>query len=442
MPINFRTVFYVQAASSAYKDLVGRKILAIEGMPIDSVLFSIKPVVPVENDQFFKAYFNHYLLVPEILHAQGVMDELSTTLTLSVSDGERVEDYAVETVQNLQIPTSYGFVLDAEGWESARENGPLPNYLKELEKIYYYEYLYDEKIVYIRQSQIQDDPSEDIPTFYERVFDFIENNDVNKVVLDVRLNGGGNNYKNKPIVTGLIKSKINETGKLFVIIGRRTFSACQNLVNEISNYTNAIFVGEPTGENINFYGDNRKETLPNSKMDLYLSFAWWQDKPQWENAEWTAPHLAVEQSFDDFQSNQDPVLQQIIDFDAENFITNPMEHITNLFMAGEIEKLKSETIRMVNDPIYSFFDFEKRNSTQTGYNLLNSKQVNEALFVFQMNAQLFPTSANVWDSLGEATWIAGNKEEAKQHYEKAISLDPDGATGRNAKAMLEKMENH
>ena len=48
---------------------------------------------------------------------------------------------------------------------------------------------------------------------------------------------------------------------MFVIIGRRTFSACQNLVNELDNYTNAIFIGEPTAENINFYGDTRPGSL-------------------------------------------------------------------------------------------------------------------------------------------------------------------------------------
>ena len=38
-----------------------------------------------------------------------------------------------------------------------------------LDKIYYYEYLSDEKTVYVRHRQIQDDPYETIPEFYEKV---------------------------------------------------------------------------------------------------------------------------------------------------------------------------------------------------------------------------------------------------------------------------------
>jgi len=74
----------------------------------------------------------------------------------------------------------------------------------------------------------------------------VEKNDVEKLVLDVRMNGGGNNQLIKPIITGIIQlKKINKKGKFFCIIGRRTFSACQNLVNELERYTEVIFVGEP-----------------------------------------------------------------------------------------------------------------------------------------------------------------------------------------------------
>lgn len=170
------------------------------------------------------------------------------------------------------------------------------------------------------------------------------------MVLDVRLNGGGNNYKNKPIVTGIIESKkINKIGKFIVILGRRTFSACQNLVNELDNYTNVIFIGEPTSENINFYGDNNRVELPNSKIPAYLSFAWWQDKPQWENDDWLAPHIAVDMRFEEYRTNQDPVLDTALAFSDDNFITDPMRYMTNLYMAGKMEQLATDTKRMIND---------------------------------------------------------------------------------------------
>lgn len=445
LPLNlyqFPDGLYIIGAHKNYTDLVGAKVTAVEGMPIEDVLKAIYPVVPVENSQFFKAYGGIYLVIPEVLHAQGITKSLQMKINFSFEKDGKAFKSVINATDDLEIPTHYGDPKPDSDWIGIRDQSKNPYYLKNLEKIYYYEYLPEQKAVYVRQSQIQDDPSENIPAFYDRVFNFIENNEVEKFILDVRLNGGGNNYKNKAIVTRIIQNKkINQKGKFFVIIGRRTFSACQNLVNELSNYTNVIFVGEPTAENINFYGDNRRVELPKTKLPVYLSFAWWQDKPQWENAPFTVPHLAVEMSFDDYKSNRDPVLEKALNFIDNNFIVDPMAHLTELFMAEKFEELETEVVRMVKDPAYKFFNFEAE-FNKAAYNMLGSGQIEGALYVFQMNCKLFPESANTWDSLAEGYWKAGNIEKAKENYNKAISLDPKGPTGENARAMLKKMEQH
>ena len=445
LPVNlycFSDGIYVEGAHKDYEQALGAKVLKVEGKPVEEALAAIRPVVPAENDQFFKAYGLSYLAIPELLHAQGVADELKNTITLTLEKDGKVFDQTIAAVdaKGHDAPTEYGFTKPENGWLATRDQSATPHYLKNLDKIYYYEYLPEHKTVYVRHSQIQDDPSEAIPAFYERVFDFIEKNDVERLVLDVRLNGGGNNYKNKPIVTGIIRTeKINQVGKLFVIIGRRTFSACQNLVNELDNYTNAIFVGEPTAENINFYGDNNRVELPNSKIPAYLSFAWWQDKPQWENGDWLAPQIAADMSFDDYRSNRDPVLDAALNFSSDNFIQDPMAYLTELYMAGKMEQLQAEAERMVKDPAYRFFDFEKE-FNDTGYRLMNRNQMEPALHVFQLNAQLFPESANAWDSLAEANWRSGNTDKAIEYYNKAIGMDPDGSVGENARAMLKRVK--
>lgn len=431
---------FVQGTHKDYEDILGAKLVEIEGKLIAEVLKLMRPVVPAENDQFVKAYGIHYLTFPEFLHAQKVMPILKNEINLTLEKEGRQFKKVVEAVKAEHFPTRYGMVDTSETWLESRDTRQTPLYLKNLDKIYFYEYLPEYKTVYVRHSQIQDQEGENIPAFYDRVFDFIEKNDVEKLILDVRLNGGGNNYKNKPIVTGVIKSeKINKTGKFMVIIGRRTFSACQNLVNELSNYTNAVFVGEPTAENINFYGDNRPVQLPNTKMNAYLSFAWWQDKPQWENAEWTTPHIAVDMSFEQYRNNEDPVLQAALDFSNDTFIRDPMNYFRNLFSSGEVEKLQTEVVRMLQDPAYRFFDFEGEFDT-AGYDLLEAKRFEEAIYVFTMNTQLFPESANAWDSLAEAFWKSGAIEKAKEYYKKAISLDPEGNVAANSMRMLKQIE--
>ena len=442
-PVNFYWFsdgIYAEGADKKYEMIVGAKLLKVEGVPVEKVLAAVKPLVPAENDQYFKAYGLDFLTIPEALYALKVSKDLKSTLTYTFEKDGKSFDQTITAVDAFRLPRQYGFAKQGGDWLSARDQSATPNYLKNLDNVYYYEYLPASKTVYVRQSQVQDDKTEAIPAFYKKVFDFIEKNDVERLVLDVRLNGGGNNYKNKPVVAGIIEcKKINQPGKFFVIIGRRTFSACQNLVNELHNYTNAVFVGEPTAENINFYGDTRRVELPKSKLPVFLSFAWWQDKPQWENDDWLAPQVAVEMSYADYKSNKDPVLDACLNFSDKDLVLDPMQHLRNLFTAGKFDQVESEAKKMVADPKYRYVKFEQK-INQAGYDLLNSKQLDQALYVFELNTKLYPKSANTWDSFAEANWKANKMEKAVEYYNKAIELDPNGVTGDNARQMLEQIK--
>ncbi len=436
----FTDGIYITGGHKEYEGVIGAELLEIEGQPIGEVLKAVYPVVPVENEQFFKAHGINMALLPEVLQAQGVVESVKKELEITVEkEGKRFSRSVIAT-SNMDFPLQYGEVKPDSEWESARDLYNSPRYLKNLDKHYYYEFLPDAKALYIRYSQVFDDPSETVAAFYARVFEFLENNEVERMILDVRLNGGGNNYKNKQVITGIIENReINQTGKLYVIIGRRTFSACQNLVNELTNYTNAIFIGEPTAENINFYGDNKKVVLPNSKMPVYLSFAWWQDLPQWENGPHTQPDILVASNFEDYQANKDPVLEKALTFNGEGYIQDPSGYLSGLFMEKKFELLESEAKRLVGDPLYAAFPFEEE-FTRAGFRLLDSDQTQEAIYVFQLNANLFPESAYGWYALGEAYEKAGNMEEAIKTYAKVVALDTKDIYKQYAREKLETIK--
>jgi tetratricopeptide (TPR) repeat protein len=442
MPYNlyqFSDGVFVQGVHRDYAEGLGAKVLKVGKIDIDQALELIKPVFPSENDQFFKAHGLHYLGVPEILHAKGVIDQLET-VTLTLEKDGRVFEMTFTPKETDQFPGHYGIMQTYENWLDARTSELTPLWLKNLDKKYFYEYLPSEKILYVRQSEVQDEESKPIPDFYDEIFDFVEKNEVEKMVLDLRLNSGGNNYKNKPVVTGVIRcEKINQPGRFYVVLGRRTFSACQNLVNELENYTEAIFVGEPTGENVNFFGDNRTVTLPKSKLPIRLSYLWWQDKDPRDQRPWTPPHIAVDLSSTQYMEGIDPVMDAIKETSIDNPVRDPWNHLVELFTAGEFEELKEQAMAYVKDPTYKYFNFEGR-INQAGYDLMGAGRLEEAQGTFMLNTELYPESANCWDSLAECFWKMGDKEKATQHYEKAISMDPDGPVGENARNMLHTMK--
>lgn len=71
-----------------------------------------------------------------------------------------------------------------------------------------------------------------------------------------------------------------------------------------------------------------------------------------------------------------------------------------------------------------------------GYALLQQKKIPEAIAIFKANVEMYPQSANTYDSLGEAYMVNGNKEPAITNYKKSLELNPKNT---NAVTMLKKL---
>ncbi|HEX9513214.1 MAG TPA: DUF2911 domain-containing protein [Puia sp.] len=76
---------------------------------------------------------------------------------------------------------------------------------------------------------------------------------------------------------------------------------------------------------------------------------------------------------------------------------------------------------------------------QYGYTLLNDHQEDKAIEIFILNTQRHPKSANVFDSLGEAYAIKGDKKNAIVNFKKSISLDPSAGVRSNSEKYLKQL---
>lgn len=444
LPINlyhFSDGVYVEGTTKEHLKVLGAKVIKIGDTPIEQALELVRPVVPVENESYFKAYGIRYLTSPDVLFTQRVISTLSEQISLTLEKDGKTFEYALSAIPLDQMSRDYNLTFPNDRWVSARNQEITPLYLKHIEdKFYYFEYLEGLKTVYVRQSSVFNDESESLKDFYARLFAFIDENDVQKLIYDVRLNGGGNNYNNPPLIKGLLaRPHINKKGNLFYIIGRNTFSACQNLTNEIKNYTEAIMVGEPTAENVNFYGDNNKVTFPNSGLTAYLSFAWWQDMPVWENSYATVPHLGVEMTFEEYVTNQDPALETAMNFKNDGFVLDPLKHLTELFTAGQFAQVQADAIKFVQDPAYKFVDF-KGEFSKSASRLMESGRFQEGSLILGMIMNMFPEDEHILFDYADSLEKLDKKGDAKSMYEKLLSLNPDGEFHEEARQRIKAIE--
>jgi tetratricopeptide (TPR) repeat protein len=72
-----------------------------------------------------------------------------------------------------------------------------------------------------------------------------------------------------------------------------------------------------------------------------------------------------------------------------------------------------------------------------GYSLLQQGKGVEAIIVLKVNVELYPQSANAYDSIAEAYMTKGEKALAIVNYKKSLELNPQN---KDAIGMLKKLE--
>ena len=99
---------------------------------------------------------------------------------------------------------------------------------------------------------------------------------------------------------------------------------------------------------------------------------------------------------------------------------------------AEYRKLKAE-----DSPTY---DFSENELNILGYQLLSMKRMKDAIEIFKLNVEMFPKSANLYDTLGEAYLADGQRNLALANYKMAIELDPKNANALRIVKQLEGKE--
>lgn len=110
------------------------------------------------------------------------------------------------------------------------------------------------------------------------------------------------------------------------------------------------------------------------------------------------------------------------------------------YLENRIAEIGLDSIRKQKDfLLYLLPEYLKgsRELNTYGYVNLRAKNIDKALFIFELNANLFPRNPNVFDSLGEAYFEVKNFTEALKNYYKVLSLEPDN---KNAATMIEKIK--
>jgi hypothetical protein len=422
----FKDGLYIRAATAERADLVGARVIAIGSTPVDEAYRRVRELIGRDNEMGARYFAPHLLAMPEVLHALGLVEDMENATLLVEREGKRqIVTLAPSGPARMMPPDTDTSWAPLPGWVDARgtaETGAL--WLRRPEDKYSFDYLPAEKAWYVQFNQVTNKKEESIEAFMARLLAAMDSRPAERLVLDLRLNRGGNGDYVPAIVRTIVKARpLDVDGRLFVLTGRATFSAAQFLVNDLERMTEAVFVGEPTGGKANSYGDSRKIILPNSGITVRTSILWWQVDER-DRRPWSAPMVAADLSFADYRANRDPALAAALAYRPQPAL---QALLVQAYERGGVDEGRRALAAWREDPVHAYAWVENQLNI-AGYELLAKKRRLDAVDVFEHMVVLYPDSPNAHDSLAGAYAAAGKPEAAAEHYRAALRLDPKLAT--------------
>ncbi len=289
LPVDFYAFsdgLWVTRTGRDFPQLLGARLVRIGDTPADKALELAATIVSHENDNWVRARAPVYLAIPEVLEGLGI-----------VPDGRRV---AMEFAKD---GATFTVTLDRQEYNAIQWlDTAYPSWWGK-ETVLSYSYLAAEKALYIKYTSCSGDLSKDT----DAIRRLLDEKHPTRIVFDLRRNTGGNSQ----VAQGLIKMlasrpEVKEPGRLFVLVGRETFSSAILNSYDFKERTNAIFLGEPTGGKPNGYGEVKTAELPFSGLTVGYSVKYFKmvegDPPS------LSPDQEVPLTAQDFFAGRDPVL--------------------------------------------------------------------------------------------------------------------------------------
>ena len=280
---------YALAAVGA-EEVVGKRLVSIAGRPVDEVVELVRPLVPHDNESSLRWLLPEYVTTAEVLRGLGVAGDGPVEYAFEGGveaefDAEPAESVAASVGSALAPPPTNGD----------------PVWLRSLEDSQWLTTLEGERVVYLGY-RITTDATDDVAA---RLAELASPASVRRVIVDVRLNHGGNNQTYGALLGVLASPAISE--KLVLLTGRQTFSAAGNFVADVARETKARIVGELAGGAPSQWGDSTPVELTHAGLTAHVATIYQDYGPA--DVE---PDVHVEPTAADLLAGRDPVLARAL----------------------------------------------------------------------------------------------------------------------------------
>ena len=294
---HFAGGWYAVEANARLTAALGKRLLRIEGRPVEEIMEQVAKLIPHENDQWVLANAGNYLISPEVLHTLGV-----------VADRNAAAAYNFEGGLTLTARIEGGTLF-----RYPRPGAPDPPLSqRNREYFYWFRWLEQEQLLYIKYDVCQQDPALPMAEMARQALAAVPAGGPLRFVIDLRDNTGGNSAVTLELLNTL--GEAFATGRIqvrdaFGIIGRNTFSSGLLAALELRSSGVVQLLGETAGQPPNHFGDVFSFTLPNSRIGGQVSTREFRN-PNIPGD--LTPDIPVDYTIEDWAAQRDPYLDAIL----------------------------------------------------------------------------------------------------------------------------------
>jgi hypothetical protein len=294
---------FVREALAGFEDLVGAQVLKIGGVDAKVALERTMALVPGESPAEKLLAAPAFLVIGDVLKGMGLSTrDGGADMTFRLKDGS-IATRALDVVDDANI--------NENRVRLGRPPGTAQLFWSRPGEVHWSKAMPELKALYVQVNQMESDKDETLPEFGLSVRKQLADQTIRRIIVDLRNNGGGNSFAYVELLRTLVRASA-EGRDVYVLIGRRVYSAAANFCADLERLVRPIFVGEATGGTGNQWGDESTFRLPYSGVTGGVTGVRWQLSHPWDQRRSITPHLPVQMTAKDYFEGRDPAMEATI----------------------------------------------------------------------------------------------------------------------------------
>jgi hypothetical protein len=255
----------VTAVEPRYKEALACRVVRFGSLSPVRVETLLGPYIPYENQAALRHRSDNLMSNAEILQREKIADANGhLQVTCAKADGsELTMDLAPQPRRRTGKLINATDALNIPPLFCRKRSG----------ENYWFEYLPDTQTMYIRYNSCHEMPELPFVTFAANVFSIVDTKPVQRVILDVRGNGGGSPSVANPLIEHMkLRPRLSARGHFYVLINEGTFSAAMDTAVTLRKKFNPILIGDTSSNTPTHYGSAGDPIeLPNSRLTVHYA---------------------------------------------------------------------------------------------------------------------------------------------------------------------------